>query len=87
VLESFGVFTESREKRDAGRAIKTTPRRENIDAKNSVLVNDSFREGISEQANEAMMGAKKVITVASESSRYASESAVFHSHQHRTSNE
>lgn len=41
--ESFGVFAESREKRDAGRAIRTTPKRENIDAKNSVLVNDSFR--------------------------------------------
>lgn len=41
--ESFGVFAESWEKRDAGRAIRTTPKRENIDAKNSVLVNDSFR--------------------------------------------
>ena len=43
MLGLFGVFAGSREKRDAGRAIRTTPKRENIDAKNSVLVNDSFK--------------------------------------------
>lgn len=55
--------------REAGRAMRITPAREKMEAKRFVEVKGSLREGIRLQAKVATMGARKVITVASERSR------------------
>lgn len=49
--------------------MRTTPPRERREAKKFVEVNGSRREGIRLQAKVATIGARKVITVASERSR------------------
>ena len=60
------------EKREDGRAIMTTPAREIIPAICSMRVKGSWRR--MEQAQQATIGARNVITVASPNSRYCRES-------------
>ena len=59
--------------REAGRAMRTTPRKEMMPATCSLRVNGSFRR--IEQAQQATIGARKPITVASDKGRYLRESS------------
>lgn len=60
-------------RREVGRAIRTTPRKEIRAAYCSERVNGSWIR--MEQAQQATVGARKVITVASDRGRYSRESA------------
>ena len=62
--------------RDVGRAMRTTPRKEIMAAICSLRVNGSSRR-MNEQAQQATIGARKVMTVASLSGRYWSESLTY----------
>ena len=64
-------------KNDVGRAIRTTPRKETRPAIWEERVKGSCMR--TEQAQQATIGARKVITVASESGRYWSESGIMQS--------
>lgn len=59
------------EKREVGCAMRTTPKRETRPAICSVRVKGSWRR--TEQAQQAKIGARKVMTVASERGRYSRE--------------
>ena len=56
--------------------MRTTPRKEMIPAICSLRVNGSWRRN--EQAQEATIGARKVITVASDRGRYLRESLMIY---------
>lgn len=60
------------EKKDIGRAIRTTPKRDMYAAICSIFVNGSLMRN--EHAQQAREGARKVMTVASARGRYRSES-------------
>ena len=60
------------ERREVGRAMRTTPRKEIMPTTCSLRVKGWWRR--IEQAQQATMGARKVITVASERGRYSRES-------------
>lgn len=61
-------------KRKVGRAIRVTPSREIAPPIFSWVVKGSLREGMSEQMSERTVGTRNVMTVASGSGRYDSES-------------
>ena len=63
---------EELERREVGRAMRTTPRKETMAANCSLRVKGWWRR--IEQAQQATIGARKVITVASERGRYSRES-------------
>jgi hypothetical protein len=63
-----GIVLDSEEKRDAGLAIRTTPKSEMYAAICSIRVNRSFKKN--EHAQQDSEGARKVITVASARGRY-----------------
>lgn len=63
---------EGLERSEVGRAIRTTPRKDIMPATCSLRVKGWWRR--IEQAQQATMGARKVITVASERGRYSRES-------------
>ena len=63
---------EGLERRDVGRAMRTTPRKETMPAICSLRVKGWWSR--IEQAQQATIGARKVITVASERGRYSRES-------------
>src|ERR1700761_983604 len=67
-----GVDDDPDENREVGLAISTTPNNEIMAAICSILVKGSWMRY--EQAQHAILGAKKVITVASARGRYMSES-------------
>ena len=70
-----GGTSERRGSRDVGRAMRTTPRKETMPAICSLPPNGSWRRN--EQAQQATIGARKVITVASDRGRYCSESLAY----------
>lgn len=61
-------------RREVGRAMSMTPKKEIMPAICSLRVKGSWRR--MEQAQQATTGARKVMTVASERGRYSSESDV-----------
>ena len=64
---------DSAAKREAGRAMRNTPKRDTYAAICSMRVNGSLMRKL--HAQQASDGARKVMTVASASGRYSNESA------------
>lgn len=64
-------------RRDVGRAMRTTPRKEIRPATCSLRVKGSWIR--TEQAQQVTIGARKVMTVASDRGRYSRESGFFKS--------
>lgn len=67
-----GVVSELLGRSDIGRAMSTTPKKDTTPAICSARVKGSWRR--MEHAQQATTGARKVMTVASDSGRYSSES-------------